>query len=151
MFWRITIKKLLSCLNLHFQYIILAHALLVILFIWYIIDKDMLPKAYIFIYLFLNGMRTESTNVFQDFYGIQTDEYPKSSCHEIATMKSKIVCLGTCVTTMYRIIMISYDEATKTCMCCSYITGENITGPNWKSYVPLTCKYFFYQIKVLVA
>uniref|UniRef100_K1PDA1 Uncharacterized protein n=1 Tax=Magallana gigas TaxID=29159 RepID=K1PDA1_MAGGI len=31
--------------------------------------------------------------------------------------------------------MISHDESTLTCMCC---TGRNITGPNWKSYVPFT-------------
>lgn len=101
----------------------------------YNIDKNMLPNTYLFIFLALNAMRSGSA-VFKSNYGIKTNEYPKSSCHIIDNIRSKNQCLGTCVITVDKIIMISHDEPTNTCMCCSDITGSDITGPNWKSYVP---------------
>ncbi|XP_052692703.1 uncharacterized protein LOC128170978 [Crassostrea angulata] len=76
------------------------------------------------------------STVFKSYYGIKTNEYPKSSCHRIDYIRSKGQCLGACVTTTDKIVMISHDESTKTCMCCNDITGSDITDPTWKSYVP---------------
>lgn len=113
------------------------------------IDKNMLPKTYLFIFFFSNAMRSGST-VFESYHGIKTNEPPKSSCHKIDDIRSKGQCLGACVTTMDKIVMISHDESTKTCMCCNDITGSDITDPTWKSYVPRSCKYclLWYTLKI---
>lgn len=115
------------------------------------IDKNMLPKTYLFIFFFSNAMRSGST-VFESYHGIKTNEPPKSSCHKIDDIRSKGQCLGACVTTMDKIVMISHDESTKTCMCCNDITGSDITDPTWKSYVPRSCKYWFlwYALKISI-
>lgn len=109
------------------------------------IDKDMLPTTCVVLFLVVYIIRSETTG-FNSFYAIKKNVYPKSSCHKIANVKSKSQCLGTCKIKMDMIVMISHDESTKTCMCCSDITGSDIAGPNWKSYVPRTCKYFFKNI-----
>lgn len=119
---------------------------LVYLFIRYNIDRNMLhvTTIYLFIFFVSNAMRSEST-VFKSQYVIKTIKYPKTSCHRISNIRSKSKCVGTCATTMDMLVMISHDEYTKTCMCCNEITGSDIIGPNWRSYVP--CKYlFFYEI-----
>lgn len=114
------------------------------IFIRYNIDRNMLTTIYLFIFFVSNAMRSEST-VFKSQYVIKTIKYPKTSCHRIANIRSKSKCVGTCATTMDMLVMISHDEYTKTCMCCNEITGSDIIGPNWRSYVP--CKYlFFYEI-----
>lgn len=100
----------------------------------------MLLKSCLFIFLVSNAMRSGLT-VFNSYYGIQTSEYPKRTCHKIDNIRSKGQCLGTCLTTMDRIVMTSHHASIKTCLCCSDITGSDIKGPHWKSYVPRTCKY----------
>lgn len=107
----------------------------VYLFRRYYIEKNMIPKTYLFICLVLKSIHSGSS-VFKSFYGIKTNEYPKESCHRIDNIRSKGQCLGTCVISMDRIVMISHNESTKTCMCCSDMTGSDISGPNWRSYVP---------------
>lgn len=115
------------------------------------IDMNMSPKTYLFIFFVLNAMCSGST-VFKSYYGIKTNEYPKSSCHRIDYIRSKGQCLGACVTTTDKIVMISHAESTKTCMCCNDITGSDITDPTWKSYVPRSCKYWFlwYALKISI-
>lgn len=103
----------------------------------------MLPMTYVTSLLVVNIICNEAPE-FNNYFAIQINEYPKSSCHEISSIERKFRCLGTCLNTMDMLVMISHDESTKTCMCCSDITGSDITGPNWKSYVPHTCKYLFF-------
>lgn len=104
----------------------------------------MLPTISLVICLVVSIIGIETTRI-KTFYGIQTKEYPKSSCNEIPNIISKNECLGHCVITVNKIVMISHDESTHTCMCCNDFTGSNITRPNWKSYVPFTCKYLIIQ------
>lgn len=98
-------------------------------------NKDLLTMACVVIFLVFNAICIEATG-FKSFYGIKTDEYPKSSCHEISKIKSRSRCLRVCGTTMDVVAMISHDESSKTCMCCSDLTGSDISGLNWKSYIP---------------
>lgn len=101
-------------------------------------------KATYIVFLIMHILYNKTTSCIESFYGVKTNEYPKTSCHKIANIEIAGRCLGTCGTRVDRMVMISLDKSTKTCMCCSDITGSDITGPNWKSYVPRTCEYFFY-------
>lgn len=77
---------------------------------------------------------------------MKTDVFPKSSCNKISNKITKSECLGHCILTTNIIAMISHDESTSTCMCCSDISGDHVRDPNWKSFVPRKCKFlFFYQ------
>lgn len=100
----------------------------------------MLLTTYAALFLVVHIIRNEAT-VFNNAFAIQTYYHPKSSCHQISKIKSKSSCLGTCIISVDRNVMISHDESTSTCMCCNDITGSDITGPNWISYVPRRCKY----------
>lgn len=102
-------------------------------------DKEMSRKTYAALFLFVHIIRSAETG-FNSNYAIETNDYPKSSCHELSSVKSMIRCLATCVATMDEIVMISHDDSTSTCMCCNDVTGSDITGSNWKSYVPRICK-----------
>lgn len=113
------------------------------LYISFFIENKMLPMIYVALFLVVHIIRNEAAG-FNSYFAIQINEYPKSSCHEISNIKSKFRCLGTCSIKMDMMVMISHDESTEACMCCSDITGRDISGPNWKSYVPRTGKYFFY-------
>lgn len=99
----------------------------------------MLPTASRMIFLVLHIICIEATAI-KTFYGIKTKEYPKSSCNKIQNEISESECLRHCIDTTNTIVMISHDDSTNTCMCCSDITGDDISGPNWKSYVRRTCK-----------
>lgn len=103
-------------------------------------DKDMLTKVSVVLFFVSNAMCNEATG-FKSFYGIKTDEYPKSSCHKISEIKSKGRCLEICGTTINNVAMISHDESTKVCMCCSDLTGSDLSGLNWKSYIPGKCVF----------
>lgn len=135
-------QKFISELSVYYfqclHYSSYEHIILQILFI---IDKEMLPTTCVALFLVVHIIPIDAT-VFNSIFAIQTNDYPKSSCHKISNITSTSTCLGTCVITVDRIVMISHDKSTNTCMCCNDITGSDITGPNWKSYVPSTCKYF---------
>ncbi|XP_052692927.1 uncharacterized protein LOC128171220 [Crassostrea angulata] len=94
----------------------------------------MLSKGFGIFFLVLNVIAKELT-ILKDFYAIQTNELPKSSCHEISKIQIESRCLGACVNTMDDIVMISHDDSTETSMCCDNFTGSDILGQNWKSYV----------------
>lgn len=97
--------------------------------------SDMLQATYIVlavIHIFYNDKGSAS----ESFYGVRTDEYPRSSCQAIVNIESKRRCLGTCGISMNRVAMISHDESKKICMCCNNFTGSDIIGSNWKTYVP---------------
>lgn len=100
--------------------------------------NDMFQAAYV-VFLIINVLY-KAASCFDSLYAVRTNEYPKTSCQKYANIETDGRCLGTCGITKDIIVMISHDETTKTCMCCSDITGSDITGPNWKSFVP--CKYF---------
>lgn len=102
----------------------------------------MLPTTSLVICLVVYIIGIEATRM-KTFFGIKTKEYPKSSCKKIQHEISESECLRHCIDTTNTIVMISHDDSTNTCMCCSDITGDDITGPNWKSYVRRTGKYFF--------
>lgn len=70
------------------------------------------------------------------FYGERTNDYPKSSCLDIGKFQSTGRCLAVCGTTLEMLIMISHNMETHTCMCCDDITGSDIIGSNWKTYIP---------------
>lgn len=103
------------------------------------------------VFLIITILYNKMVSCFGSFYGVRTNENPKISCRIIANIETDVRCLGTCGITMKTIDMISHDLSTKTCMCCSDLTGSDITGPNLKSYVPRTCKYLIYLIKVLIS
>lgn len=92
-----------------------------------------------------------TASCLDSFYAVRTNKNPKPSCHEIANIETARRCLGICRTKKDKIVMISFDKSSKTCMCCSDLTGSDITGQNWKSYVPRTCKYFINLIKVFIS
>lgn len=100
----------------------------------------MLPTTYTVLVMFICFIRSEATG-FKSHHAIKINENPKFSCHKIANIKSKNICLGTCRIKMNRIVMISHDRSTKACMCCNDITGSDLIGPNWKSYVSRKRKY----------
>lgn len=100
----------------------------------------MFQATYI-VFLIITSLYNKKASCFDSFYGVRTHEYPKTSCHKFENIETAGRCLWACGTPMDRILMISHDETTKTCMCCSDITGSDITGPNWKSFVPRTCMY----------
>lgn len=104
----------------------------------------MLSKVFGFTFLVFNVIAKEST-ILKDFYAIQTNELPKSSCHEISKIQIECRCLGTCVNRMDKIVMISHDDSTQTCMCCNTFTGSDMLGQNWKSYVRRICKHFLFK------
>lgn len=111
----------------------------------------MLPTRYAVCFLVVNIIRNEAID-FRSLNAVKTNDYPKSSCrcHKVTHIKSRSSCLGTCEIIVDKIVMISHDEATSTCMCCNDITGSAITGQNWKSYVPRTCKYFLDKIEAFI-
>lgn len=82
----------------------------------------MLSKVFAFVFLVLNVMRNEST-IFKNFYAIQTNGYSKSSCQEISKIQIESRCLGTCVNTIDKIVMISHNESTQT-VCVATISPE---------------------------
>lgn len=104
--------------------------------------RNMLPTTSLVICLVVNNIGIEATRM-KTFYGIKTNEYPKSSCNKIHNKIRKSECLRHCIKTTNTIVMISHDESTNRCMCCSDVTGEDIPGSNWKSYVRRTSKSFF--------
>lgn len=86
--------------------------------------------------LVIHILYNKTAFAFQSFYGVRTDGYPKSSCQAIANIESTRGCLGTCGIILDRIVMISHDESTNICMCCNNLTGSDIIGSNWKTFVP---------------
>lgn len=88
------------------------------------------------------------------FYGERTNDYPKSSCLDIGKFQSTGRCLAVCGTTLEMLIMISHNMETHTCMCCDDITGSDIIGSNWKTYIPRKWKlndYFFSFLNIIKA
>lgn len=77
----------------------------------------------------------KTTSCFESFYGVKANEHPKTSCQEIANIKTALRCLGRCGSTIDNIVMISHNESTDTCMCCNDITGSDIIGADWNSFV----------------
>eukprot|EP00105_Crassostrea_gigas_P005211 XP_011418727.2 PREDICTED: uncharacterized protein LOC105321934 [Crassostrea gigas] len=73
------------------------------------------------------------------FYGERTNDYPKSSCLDIGKFQSTGRCLQVCGNTLDMLIMISHNMETHACMCCDDITGSDIIGSNWKTYIPPPC------------
>lgn len=86
--------------------------------------------------LVIHMLYNYGATALQSFYGVRTDENPKSSCHRITNIESTGKCLGTCGTIIDRIVMISHDESTNTCMCCNNLTGTDIIGSIWKTFSP---------------
>lgn len=95
----------------------------------------MLKHIFFLVFLVLNALRNEATG-FRSFYGIKTNDHPKSSCNTISYTISAGRCLATCGIIMDKVVMISHDKSTKKCMCCNDITGSDITGSNWTTYIP---------------
>lgn len=91
-------------------------------------------------FLIINILYNKTTSCLDSLYALRTNENPKTSCHKFANIETAGRCLGTCGITKDIIVMISHDKTTKTCMCCSDLTGSDITGLNWKSFIP--CEYF---------
>nr|XP_019924468.2 uncharacterized protein LOC105332398 [Crassostrea gigas] len=94
----------------------------------------MLQRTYV-IFLIMYISYNKTISCFESFYGVKTNEYPKTSCQEIANIKTALRCLGRCGSTIDNIVMISYNESTDTCMCCNDITGSDLIGADWNSFV----------------
>nr|XP_034319372.1 uncharacterized protein LOC117687235 [Crassostrea gigas] len=108
----------------------------------------MLLTTFVALCLVVHIIHNEAT-VFNDVFAVKTNDYPKSTCHTISNIKSTSTCLGTCIISVDRNVMISHDESTSTCMCCNDTTGSDITGSNWKSYVPLPCAEGYATLKLM--
>lgn len=98
----------------------------------------MLQKTSYAVFLIIYIKCVETTGI-KSFHGVRTDENPKSSCHKIDNVISTGRCLAKCGILMDKIIMVSHDKSSKICMCCNDITGSDIIGSNWKTFVPLPC------------
>lgn len=94
----------------------------------------MLQRTYV-IFLIIYILYNKTTSCFESFYGVRTNEYPKTSCQEIENIKTALRCLGRCGSTIDNIVMISHNESTNTYMCCNDVTGSDIIGANWNSFV----------------
>lgn len=53
----------------------------------------MLPMTYVTSLLVVNIICNEAPE-FNNYFPIQINEYPKSSCHEISSIERKFRCLG---------------------------------------------------------
>lgn len=94
----------------------------------------MLRRAYS-VFLIINIFNNNSASCFDSFYAVRTNDYPKSSCHKIANIETAGECLLTCKISVDAIVMISHDISAKICMCCNDITGSDISGSNWKTFI----------------
>lgn len=102
----------------------------------------MLSTVCVAVFLVAHIISIEATRI-KTFYGMKTDLFPKSSCNKISKKITKSECLEHCILTTNIIAMISHDESTSTCMCCSDISGDHVRDPNWESFVPRKCKFLF--------
>lgn len=94
----------------------------------------MLRRAYS-VFFIINIFNNKSASCFDSFYAVRTNDYPKSSCHKIANIETAGECLLTCKISVDAIVMISHDISAKICMCCNDITGSDISGSNWKTFI----------------
>lgn len=62
----------------------------------YIMNRSDMLQVRCTVLLVINILYNNSAIAFQRFYGVRTNEYPKSSCQAIANIKSTGKCLGTC-------------------------------------------------------
>lgn len=95
----------------------------------------MLQTAFVVVLLVIKIVYINGTG-FQNLQGLKTDDYPKSSCLEITKIKDTLACLSKCGILIDKIIMMSSEKYTHICICCVYITGSDIIGSNWKTYIP---------------
>lgn len=56
----------------------------------------MLLTTSVAVFLVVHIIHNEAT-VFNDVLAVQSNDYPKSSCHEISNIKRTTKCLTTCV------------------------------------------------------
>lgn len=71
----------------------------------------MLPMTYVALFLVVRIIRNDAT-VFNDVFALQTNDYPKSSCHQISNIKSTSTCLETCIISVNSNVILSHDEST---------------------------------------
>lgn len=106
----------------------------------------MLQKTPYVVFLILNIKCVKPTGI-ESFHGVRTGGYPKSSCRKIDNVISTGRCLAKCGILMDEIIMVSLDKSTRICMCCNDITGGDIIGSNWKTFVP---RMLIFSLKIVL-
>ena len=100
-----------------------------------------LPKL-VFISLgFLSGEAIFSQNNF----GLKTDTPPKDSCQKIFNIRNKGKCMMSCLAALEVHYMFSYNEDQEACMCCKDLSGSDVIGPGWETFVPR--KFIFFHNK----
>ena len=79
-------------------------------------------------------------------FGVKSDLYPKTSCLSIA----KVETIGHGFLRRLKAFefhrMFSYSKDNRVCMCCVDLSGNDVIGYDWMTYVPH--KYLFKQVSV---
>ena len=72
----------------------------------------------------------------ESMYGERYDLYPKTSCLTINHIETTARCFLRCINAMDGYQMFSYCKDYKVCMCCADLSGSDVTGFNWQTYIP---------------
>ena len=72
----------------------------------------------------------------ESIYGERYDLYPKTSCLTINHIETTGSCFIRCINALDRYQMFSYRKDYKVCMCCADLSGSDVTGFNWQTYIP---------------
>nr|XP_022311390.1 uncharacterized protein LOC111116695 [Crassostrea virginica] len=75
----------------------------------------------------------------ESMYGERYDLYPKTSCLTINHIETTARCFLRCINAMDGYQMFSYCKDYKVCMCCADLSGSDVTGFNWQTYIPRRC------------
>lgn len=98
------------------------------------------------VFLIVNILLNKTINGFQSFYAGRLDEYPKTSCLKIPNIERAGRCRGHAEPKRTESSWSAMKNLRK-----PDITGADINGPKWKSYVPYTCKHFIYLTEVFIS
>ena len=72
----------------------------------------------------------------ESMYGERYDLYPKTSCLTINHTETTVTCFLRCIYALEGHQMFSYSEDYEVCMCCADLSGSDVTGFNWQTYIP---------------
>ena len=71
----------------------------------------------------------------ESMYGERYDLYPKTSCLTINHTETTVTCFLRCIYALEGHQMFSYSEDYEVCMCCADLSGSDVTGFNWQTYI----------------
>ena len=79
-------------------------------------------------------------------FGEKSDLYPKTSCLSITKVETIGQCFMRCLKAFEFNRMFSYSKDQRVCMCCVDLSGNDVIGYDWMTYVPR--KYYLKQVSV---